>query len=65
MATIRTRKDSKGNISYHVQIRIKGYPTQTKTFERKTDAKIWANKIETEIRTGLYLPETQSNQHTI
>lgn len=65
MATILERIDSKGNKTYQAKVRIKGYPTQSKTFDRKTDAKIWANKIETEIRTGLFLPETQSNQHTL
>ena len=64
MASILERIDSKGNKTYQAKVRIKGYPTQTKTFDRKTDAKIWANKTETEIRTGLFLPETQSNQHT-
>ena len=65
MATIRERRDSKGNLTYHAQVRIKGYPTQTKSFKRKTDAKIWANKIETEIRTGMSVPRPQSNQHTL
>ena len=65
MATILERIDSKGKKSYQAKVRIKGYPIQSKTFERKTDAKIWANKIENEIRTGIYLPETQTNQHTL
>ena len=65
MATILERIDSKGKKTYQAKIRIKGYPTQSKTFERKTDAKLWANKMEHEIRTGIYLPEKHSNQHTL
>jgi hypothetical protein len=31
-------------------IRIKGYPTLTKSFKSKTDAKRWANERELKIR---------------
>lgn len=48
MATIR----KKGPYQWHVQIRRKGHPSQTRTFETKADAEAWATAIEREIRAG-------------
>jgi len=42
MASIEKRTTSDGNTSYRVKVRLKGYPVQTGTFERLTDAKKWA-----------------------
>jgi len=49
MATIRSRKWSDGRITYQVMVRVKGSKPASKSFDKKTDAKRWANKIETEI----------------
>jgi len=65
MASIRERIDSSGKKSYHVQIRIKGFPPQTQTFENKTEGKYWAARIETEIRAGRYMPHAVSQRHTM
>ena len=65
MASIRERIDSNGKKSYHVQIRINGFPPQTQTFDNKTDGKHWAARIETEIRTGRYMPHAVSQRHTM
>jgi integrase len=51
MATIMTRK-GKNRTTYTVRVRIAGRPAQVKTFDRKTDAKEWAAKMETDIRRG-------------
>lgn len=51
MATIE-RRERKGRTVYMVDIRIAGVPRQKKTFQRLTDAKIWAAKTETAIRNG-------------
>ena len=48
MASIRKRINSKGKVSYHVQIRISGHPPLTQTFDKKTDAENWAKKAESE-----------------
>ena len=45
MATIETRVSDDGKTRYRVRIRLKGYPEQTATFERKTDAKKWAQQV--------------------
>ncbi len=57
MASIRKRINSKGKVSYHVQIRISGHPPLTQTFDKKTDAENWAKKAESEINDGRLLPQ--------
>ena len=65
MATIRERIDSTGKRAYHVQIRLRGFPPQTQTFNSKTIAKQWAAQVETELREGRYLPRAQAMRHTV
>lgn len=64
MAYIEERKDKNGNTRFRVLIRVKGFPTQSKTFARKTDAKIWIQQVESEMRQGCFkIPE--ANKHTL
>jgi hypothetical protein len=65
MATIRERIDANGKKAYHVQIRIKGFPPQTKSFDSKTFAKKWAQHTETELRAGRYMPHAIALRHTV
>jgi len=65
MATIRERIDANGNKSYHVQIRIKGFPPQTQSFDTKTLAKRWATDTESELRAGRYMPRVEAQRHTV
>lgn len=51
MATIQKREGKRGS-SYRVMVRMKGFPTQVKTFKRLTDAKQWAQDTESGIRKG-------------
>ena len=44
MATIRKRTSANGDTSYHVQVRLKGHPTETASFKRKTDTDKWAQQ---------------------
>jgi integrase len=46
MATIVQRIGQNGKKTWQAQIRKKGYPRQTKTFDRKSDATRWAVKVE-------------------
>lgn len=48
MASITKR----GAYQYQAQVRRKGYPTQTRTFETKRDAEDWAATVESEMRRG-------------
>lgn len=49
MASIRQRTNAEGESTYHVQVRLKGHPTETATFERLTDARKWAQSTEAAI----------------
>jgi integrase len=65
MATIELRKRPDGKISYRVKIRIRGFPAQSATFERKTDAKNWAAQTESAIREGRYFNNTAAKKYTV
>lgn len=65
MASIEKRDSQDGNITYRVKIRLKGYPTQTATFERLTDAKRWAQHTEAAIREGRHFKTAEAKRHTL
>src|SRR6266699_2037408 len=65
MASIQERKDRKGNVTYRVQIRLRQHPPQFATFERKTDAKRWAQEMESAIREGRYFGTHESQRRTL
>ncbi len=65
MAYIQERTNSEGEKSYRVMVRLKGYPIQTATFGRKTDAKKWAQDIESAIRDGRHFKTTEAKKHTL
>ncbi len=65
MATIEQRKTKEGKVSYRVKIRMRGRPAQTATFERKTDAKRWAQDTESKIREGKYFDTAEAKRHTV
>jgi integrase len=65
MATITERTDSTGAKSYRVEVRLKGYPAQRATFERKTDAKKWAQATESAIREGRHFGTVEAKRHTL
>lgn len=61
MATIR----KKGDYQWHVQVRKKGHPTQTRTFTIKTDAERWAKETEVAIERGLFFDRSKAEKTTI
>lgn len=66
MATIFERKNDQGQvIGYQVKVRRRGYPSQSKTFDRKTDADRWARKIEREMDDGEFVDRTSAHQTTL
>lgn len=65
MAAIEKRVSCDNKTSYRVKIRIKGYPTETATFERLTDARHWAQQTETAIRERRYFKTTEAKKHTL
>ena len=61
MATIRNR----GSYQWEAQIRRKGYPTQSKTFEIKADAEMWARSIENEMDRGVFISRAEAESTTM
>lgn len=62
MATIEKRVGKDGDISYRAKVRIKGFPPESASFARQSDAKEWAKKTEVDMKTGRYFG--QSKRHT-
>ncbi|OJW49092.1 MAG: integrase [Alphaproteobacteria bacterium 41-28] len=65
MATIETRHSADGTTGYRAKVRLKGFPSQSATFERKTDAKEWAKQTEASIREGRYFKTAEAKKHTV
>jgi integrase len=65
MATIQERQTKEGSTSFRVQVRLKGFPTQTASFQRKTDAKKWAAQTEAAIREGRHFKTTEAKRHLL
>lgn len=65
MGTIEERLTDQGKKAYRAKIRLKGYPPQSATFAKKTDAKIWVQQTETEIREGRYLNKVKAKKYTV
>lgn len=65
MAYIQERVTKDGRARYRVQVRLRGHPTQTATFERKTDAKRWAQQVESAIREGRHFKTSEAKRHTL
>ena len=65
MAQIQKRTKKNGKISYTVTVRIKGCDTITSTFNSITKARLWANKIETDIRDNMKFPHKKAQKMTM
>ncbi len=65
MAYIQRRATKDGRPRYRVQVRLRGHPVQTATFERKTDAKRWAQQVESAIREGRHFKTSEAKRHTL
>lgn len=61
MATIRKR----GLYQWEAQIRRRGYPAQSKTFETKPEAQAWAQMIESEMARGIWLSRSEAESTTL
>jgi integrase len=61
MASIQRIKSSlTGEISYRVQIRVRGRPSESETFPNKKEALDWAAATETAIRDGRHFPHRRA-----
>ena len=62
MATIEKRSTSDGKTTYRVKVRIRGFASESETFERLTDARAWARDTESNMKAGRHFG--QSKRHT-
>ncbi len=65
MATIETRTGKDGKTTYRARIRVWGHPERTATFTRKTDAKDWAARTESDLKRGRHVPTTDEKRRTV
>lgn len=65
MGYIRERKTKENTTRFQAEIRVKGHPTLTATFHRKTDAKTWIQKMEADIRCGRHQLYAPSKKNTL
>ena len=65
MASIEERKTKDGKISYRAKVRLKGHPSQSATFNRKTDAKRWIQDTESAIREGRHFKTSLAKRRTL
>ena len=56
MATFRKR----GPYQWQAQVRKKGQPLQTRTFETRTEAEQWARLIEVEMDKGVFVSRAEA-----
>ncbi|WP_109126181.1 site-specific integrase [Dyella sp. C11] len=61
MATFRKR----GRYSWEAQVRRRGWPAQTKTFDTKAEAEAWAAMIESEMNRGVWLDRSEAESTTL
>ncbi len=65
MATFDKHTANDGKITHRVRIRMKGFPLQTASFDRLTDARRWAQQTEAAIREGRYFKTREAQRHTL
>jgi len=63
VATI-SKRTTKTGVRYVAQVRLKGHPPQSRAFERKTDARDWAQETEANLRSGRTAGLTGRQRHT-
>ena len=61
MATFDKRESG----MWQAKVRKNGFPSQSKTFERKIDAEIWARKIEADIDRGIFQNTSDAEKTTL
>ena len=61
VATFRKR----GPYQWQAQIRKKGYPPQSKTFETRAPAEQWAREVEHEMDQGIFVSRAEADSTTL
>lgn len=58
-------EDGRQRTTYRAQVRRRGYPAVTKSFERRSDAVRWKGETEADIQRGMLFPQREAERHTI
>jgi site-specific DNA-cytosine methylase len=64
MAALEKRESASGKVTYRAKVRLSGFPPQTATFERLTDARKWIQDTESAIRDGRYFKTAKAKRHS-
>jgi integrase len=64
MATFQRCVGRNGGMSWRALVRRKGFPQQTRTFERKSDARDWAEDLESAMRNGRTIIGSDARRYT-
>lgn len=65
MHEIRKRQKKDGTFSYTARVRVKGYPSMSATFSKKSDANLWIQENESKIKLGRYIQPAEAKKHTL
>lgn len=65
MATIQKRISKGGKVTHRALIRLRGYPAQSATFDRLTDARNWVQQTEAAMKERRYFKSAESKKHTL
>ena len=65
MGDIRNYIRKDGSKAFNARVRVRGYPTASKSFDRLTDAKRWAEQTKREIIEGKYFATAEGKKHTL
>lgn len=61
MATFQQREGGR----WQAKVRRRGYPDQSKTFAKRTDAEAWARKVESELERGVWRDTAEAERTTL
>ncbi len=65
MGAIREYKRDDGTVTFHAEVRLKGYPPQRASFRTKSLAKKWVQDTESSIRDGRHFRTAEAKKHTV
>lgn len=65
MKGIQEIRNDDGSISYRAQVRVRGFKSISKSFKRKTDAKRWKERTESDLRRAKFFPEQEARKRTV
>lgn len=65
MGAIRECRRQDGSVTYHAEVRLKGYPSQRASFRTRTLAKKWVQDTESSIRDGRHFRTAEAKRHTV